>query len=148
MRLALHVAAFLSVVAGQSLCLAATPSSDTLSGSVTCTFESGTTTTYVKGHYKSASVMPISFKILAIDLQHQSASLQAGNTTVAAPLRIVRAVNANHFLEVVTEGFLNTTTIYERDPATGLYPAIHSRHFGLFGEPVVAQYYGFCKAVS
>ena len=31
-------------------------------------------------------------------------------------LKIVRAINANHFLEVVNEGFLNLTTIYDKDP--------------------------------
>ena len=63
-------------------------------------------------------------------------------------LRIVRAVNANHFLEVVTEGFLNLTTVYDLDPERKAHPAVHSRHLGLLGEPVIAQYYGFCREKS
>ena len=63
-------------------------------------------------------------------------------------LRIVQAVNAMHFLEVVTEGFLHVTTVYDKDEAKGLYPAVHSRHFGLFGQPLVTQYQGFCEATG
>ena len=111
-----------------------------------CSFKSGSTVAYARGQYKSAGVMPLSFKISKINLKRQRASLEAGSGTGA--LRIVRAVNANHFLEVVTEGFLNVTTVYDFDAATASYPAVHSRHFGLFGEPVISQYFGFCKAVQ
>ena len=38
-----------------------------------------------------------------------------------------------HFLEVVTEGFLNITTVYDKDDTKGAYPAVHSRHFGHVG---------------
>ena len=61
-------------------------------------------------------------------------------------LRVVRALGANHFLEVVAEGYLNMTTIYQKDEKRGFYPAVHSRHFGLFGEPLIAQYTGTCAA--
>ncbi len=54
-------------------------------------------------------------------------------------------MNANHFLEVVNEGFLNLTTVYDKDPKTGLHPAVHSRHLGLVGQPVFGQYTGTCK---
>ena len=37
-------------------------------------------------------------------------------------LKIVRAINANHFLEVVNEGFLNLTTIYDKDAAKRQLP--------------------------
>lgn len=150
MRIALLAAAAILSVAYSLPASAQAPGAaeDALPATVACSFESGTTVTYVKGAYKQAAVVPLSFRITGIDLPRQSASLHAGANSTAVPLRIVRAVNANHFLEVVTEGFLNTTTIYDRDPAKGSYPAVHSRHFGLFGEPVVAQYYGFCKAVS
>ena len=63
-----------------------------------------------------------------------------------ASLKIVRAINANHFLEVVNEGFLNLTTVYDKDATSGTYPAVHSRHFGVLGQPVVAQYAGTCTA--
>ena len=37
-------------------------------------------------------------------------------------------------------------TIYTKDEKSGAHPAVHSRHFGLFGEPLIAQYTGSCKA--
>ena len=59
---------------------------------------------------------------------------------------LVRALNANSFLEVANEGFLNLTTVYDRDATSGTYPAVHSRHFGIIGQPVFGQYAGTCKA--
>jgi len=58
----------------------------------------------------------------------------------------VRALNANSFLEVANEGFLNLTTVYDRDSTSGTYPAVHSRHFGILGQPIFAQYAGSCTA--
>jgi hypothetical protein len=46
---------------------------------------------------------------------------------------------------VVTEGSLHITTIYDKDESSGAYPAVHSRHFGLLGQPIVSQYHGFCE---
>ena len=61
-------------------------------------------------------------------------------------MRIVRAINANHYLEVAAEGFLNLTTVYDKAPGTDVYPAVHSRHLGVIGEPVYGRYTGTCKA--
>jgi hypothetical protein len=87
----------------------------------------------------------LSFEIDAIDLAGQKAALKASGDRAPGELRIVRALNANHFLEVAGEGFLNLTTVYDRDPKTSLWPAVHSRHFGILGQAVVAQYTGTCK---
>jgi hypothetical protein len=46
----------------------------------------------------------------------------------------------------VTEGSLHITTIFDKDDTKGAYPAVHSRHFGLLGQPIVTQYHGFCEA--
>lgn len=109
-----------------------------------CTFKTGSTVTYGKGVYRAKPAAALSFDIGEIDLDGQTASLVTAKGK--GPLRVVRAVNANHYLEVVAEGFLNMTTIYDKDPRRGLHPAVHSRHFGLFGEPQIAQYHGFCQA--
>ena len=89
---------------------------------------------------------PLAFGIAAIDAQAQTAELKTRGGT--GHLRIVQAVNAMHFLEVVREGFLHITTIYDKDEGKGAYPAVHSRHFGLFGQPLVTQYQGFCEATG
>ena len=105
-----------------------------------CTFRAGTTLTYnkAKSSFRKVGAKPLAFEVSAIDLAAQTAELTTSTSKGKGPLRIVRALNANHFLEVVGEGFLNITTIFDRDPKLGAHPAVHSRHFGLFGEPVVA----------
>lgn len=108
-----------------------------------CTFKSGTTLTYGAGRFKRQPAKPLTFEIAAIDLDGQKAELVTAKGK--GGLRIVRALNANHYLEVVGEGFLNITTVYDRDAKAASHPAVHSRHFGLFGEPVVAQYQGSCQ---
>lgn len=108
-----------------------------------CDFNQGYAWTYEAGKYKAAAPADLTFEIADIDLAHQTASLILDGKP-AKDLKVVLAINANHFIEVVNEGFLNLTTIYDLDPATGKYPAIHSRHFGLFGQPVFAQYAGDC----
>ena len=115
------------------------------SKNLACTFSSGTTSGYAAGAYKSEQAQPLSFDVLNISLEQQKADLRAAGKTAPGKLRVVRAINANHFIEVVNEGFMNLTTIYDIDPATGKHPAVHSRHFGLLGQPVFAQYNGTCE---
>jgi hypothetical protein len=108
-----------------------------------CTFSTGAAYSYDSGSFKPERVGPITFEIAAINPDMQSADLvtPAGSR----PLRVVRAVNALHFLEVVGEGFLNMTTVYDRDDTKQAHPAVHSRHFGVLGQPVIGQYQGFCQ---
>jgi hypothetical protein len=109
-----------------------------------CNFSAGTAHAYDKGEFALEQAAPLTFGISAVNAAAQSADLSTGRGTAA--LRLVRAVNATHFLEVVTEGYLNITTVYDRDEASGKYPAVHSRHLAILGQPVVAQYQGFCEA--
>jgi len=111
-----------------------------------CVFAAGTSWSYDNGSFKTEAPAPLTFEITDIDLEGQSAHLITNGHDKPGVLKIVRAINANHFLEVMNEGFLNLTTVYDKDPATGTYPAVHSRHFGLIGQPVFAQYAGACKA--
>jgi hypothetical protein len=109
-----------------------------------CSFDVGVAYSYEQGRYVAEKAAPLAFGIDAIDAPAQTAQLKTERGT--GQLRLVQAVNATHFLEVVTEGFLNVTTVYDKDEAKGAYPAVHSRHFGLFGQPLVTQYQGFCEA--
>ncbi len=127
---------------------AATAGSDDALPPLTCTFKVGTAWSYAGGAYSSTAPEPLTFEIEAIDLDQQTARLSVNQKQVGNPLRVVRALNANHYLEVAQEGFLNVTTIYDLDSATGSRPAIHSRHLGVLGQPVFAQYAGFCVAKS
>lgn len=111
-----------------------------------CTFENGASWSYEAGAFNSTASHPLSFSIRDIDLDGQTAALSLKPDGAGGKLSVVRAINANHFIEAVTEGFLNLTTVYDRDPKTGKHPAVHSRHFGLIGQPVFGQYTGFCTA--
>jgi hypothetical protein len=133
--------AFVMLASGGSPVLAVDEALPPLS----CTFKAGATWAYNAGTYTSAQPEPLAFDIEAVDLERQTARLSIASKPVGNPLRVVRALNANHFLEVAQEGFLNVTTIYDLDPATGTRPAIHSRHLGVLGQPIFAQYAGFCS---
>jgi len=108
-----------------------------------CSFGTGTSWSYDAGKFASKPASPLSFEITDVNLDAQTATLILDDAHKGA-LKIVRALNANSFLEVANEGFLNLTTIYDRDPATGTQPAVHSRHIGVVGQPVFAQYAGSC----
>lgn len=109
-----------------------------------CSFASGTTHAYDNGRFTAEKAAPLAFGISGIDGGAQTAEIRTERGS--APLRMVQAVNAMHFLEAAAEGFLNVTTIYDKDEARGAHPAVHSRHFGILGQPVVTQYQGFCEA--
>ncbi len=109
-----------------------------------CSFSTGTSSIYENGAFKVKPPVALNFEIADIDLDAQTAHLITDGQNKAGALKIVRAINANHFLEVVNEGFLNLTTVYDKDAATGRHPAVHSRHLGVLGQPVFAQYAGFC----
>ena len=109
-----------------------------------CSFTSGISNSYDKGRYVSEKASPFAFGIAGIDAAAQTAEIKTERGS--GPLRVVQAVNAMHFLEAANEGFINLTTIYDKDEAKGAYPAVHSRHFAILGQPVVTQYQGFCEA--
>jgi hypothetical protein len=109
-----------------------------------CSFAAGTSSSYENGGFKVTPPAELNFEIADIDLDQQTARLVTDGQQKPGALKIVRAINANHFLEVVNEGFLNLTTVYDKDAATGSHPAVHSRHLGVLGQPVFAQYAGFC----
>lgn len=112
---------------------------------LTCRFETGTSVSYENGDFATKAPAPISFEITSIDLDGQSAALLAGADQPKGKLAIARAIGANHFLEIATEGYWNVTTVYQTDPKTGAHPAVHSRHLGVGGQPVFAQYAGTCR---
>ncbi len=112
-------------------------------GAMTCTFPAGVVKTFEDGKFKDETMAELSFRIDEVDLARQTAALFTKQGK--GELKIVRAIGANHYLEVVTEGFLNITTIYDAAGPGAPMPAVHSRHFGLFGTPFVSQYHGTCR---
>lgn len=112
--------------------------------SLNCSFSDGVSRSYEAGAFESKPSNPLSFSVEDIDLEKQTATLKVAPDAKPGKLSVVRAINANHYLEVVNEGFLNLTTVYDKDEKTGKYPAVHSRHGGILGSPVFGQYTGFC----
>lgn len=129
----------LSMTVAASLC--ASPAFAADPKAIACEFKAGTVHTFEKGAFKPEAASPVAFEVVDINADGQSATLQTAKSR--AGVRVVRAVNALHFIEIVTEGFLNVTTVYDRDGA-GAHPAVHSRHFGILGQPLVSHYQGFC----
>lgn len=111
---------------------------------LSCSFKEGASWTYDVGQFHSKVSNPLSFSIGDIDLEQQTATIRVTPDAKPGKLSVVRAINANHFIEAVNEGFINLTTVYDKDAATGTYPAVHSRHGGVLGSPVFGQYTGFC----
>ena len=108
-----------------------------------CKFERGVAQVYEKGQFAAEAAAPLAFGIASIDSSRQTADLKTERGT--GSLRLVQAVNAMHFLEVAIEGALYITTVYDKDESSGSYPAVHSRHFALLGQPIVTHYQGFCQ---
>ena len=135
--------AVIALVCGCSAASAQNASIDEPKGFL-CTFDQGSVATYDKGAFRKDAAAALAFELAELDLDGQSAKLIASAGSAPGGVRVVRAINANHFLEVANEGFLNLTTIYDRDAASGAHPAVHSRHFGLLGQPVYTQYTGKC----
>jgi len=112
----------------------------------TCDFRDGATFRYARGEFGERQSTALSFSISDVDASRQSAKL--GSNGPGREVRFVPALDANHFIEVTVAGFLNITTIYAAlDDETSERPAVHSRHVGIVGQPMVAQYRGTCKAL-
>jgi hypothetical protein len=109
-----------------------------------CTFKTGATWSYAEGTYTSAQPQPLVFDIQEVDFEAQTARLVLDGKVSSAALRVVRTLNGAHFIEVANEGYMNLTTVFDVDVSLGQRPAIHSRHLGVNGQPVFAQYAGFC----
>ena len=109
-----------------------------------CRFENGAAHVFDQGRFKPEPAGAMEFEIGSIDADAQTAEMKTARGPVQ--LKTVQAVSAIHFLEVVGEGYLNVTTIYDRADPDAPFPAVHSRHFGVLGQPVISQFLGHCRA--
>ena len=127
--------------------LALVPARADLPAALTCTFKDGGAWAYEKQSFLPKSAEGLSFAIADIDRGAMTARLDRKEGLVV--LRMVQAVDAHHFIEVGVEGYLNLTTVYEKQ-SDGQFPAVHSRHVAVLGEPLrdwdvsrPAPYFGF-----
>jgi len=133
----------LAVLLALGVHLAAEPALAELPSALTCTYAEGGAWAFEKQAFAAKPVEGLSFVIADIDRNTMTARLDRKEGLVV--LRMVQAVDAHHFIEVGVEGFLNLTTVYEVQ-ADGSFPAVHSRHVAVLGEPLVSQYRGVCRA--
>lgn len=138
-------AAILALVVAGSACPAVAQETPLPKG-LTCKFETGNVYEFAQGRFAPKPAGAYAFEIVDIDLSIGIAMLKGPEAT--SPLKIVRAIGAHHFIEVSSEGFLNLTTVYDPPQVTDRYPAAHSRHFGVLGEPLISQFAGSCAAKS
>ena len=116
----------------------------TLPKGLNCAFETGNVYEMKEGKFTPKPAGAYGFEIVDIDLTTGIAMLKGKDAP--SPLKIVRAIGAHHFIEVSSEGFLNLTTVYDPQQGSDRYPAAHSRHFGVLGEPLISQFAGSCAA--
>jgi hypothetical protein len=113
---------------------------------ISCSFKDGGAWAFEKGSFVEKPAGTLSFSLTDIDVASQSARLERSDDKDGkAILKIVRAADAHTFIEVAMEGYLNVTTVY-RKSADGTYPAVHSRHVAVLGDPLASSYRGTCAA--
>ena len=111
-----------------------------------CQFNDGGAWTFEAGKYSQQGSKSLAFQILNGKGKSDSAMLKTNDGS--AKLKRVIALDANHYLEVTVGGYLNITTIFDEISENEGYPAVHSRHLGILGRPVVSQYRGICRAAK
>lgn len=107
-----------------------------------CHFKEGDAWTYEAGKYSSEGGQSLDLHIVN-GKSAETATLKTNDGT--ASLKRVAALDANHYLEVTVAGYLNITTIFDQTSEKDGYPAVHSRHLGILGRPVISQYRGICR---
>jgi hypothetical protein len=122
--------------------LGATLAGADLPAGLVCTFKDGGAWSFEKQGFAPKAAEGLSFAI--VDIEHNTMSARLDRKEGLVVLRMVQAVDALHFIEVGVEGYLNLTTVYEKQP-NGETPAVHSRHVAVLGEPLVSQYRGTCQ---
>ena len=87
----------------------------------------------------------MAFTIAAIDLAKGNAQL-VGNLG-ASPLIVIRGSDGISFIERTPSGNMNVTTVYTTKIKAGGFAAVHSRHVGSPGDPMISQYLGSCEGL-
>jgi hypothetical protein len=78
----------------------------------------------------------------ALDFKNSRAQMigRGGAGTVV----LIAGSEALHFVELTPTGNQTVTTVFLGTSKRGSYPAIHSRHMNLIGQPSVSQFRGYC----
>jgi len=111
-----------------------------------CKFKDGGAWTFQAGKFSAEGGKNLSLEIRHDEKSTSKATLKTSDG--ASKLKRVAALDADHYLEVTVGGYLNITTIFDPSNKKDGFPAVHSRHLGILGRPIVSQFRGICQAVT
>jgi hypothetical protein len=111
-----------------------------------CKFTQGASARYDKAEW-SVKVLNEKLELTFAGLNSQQGKAQLIGNAGASDLRYWKGAWTWNFVEVTDTGNVMTTTVFDTSNGKD-FPAVHSRHTSVVGEPLPSQYRGTCSARS
>jgi hypothetical protein len=111
-----------------------------------CKFTQGAAARYDEAEW-SVKVLNEKMEFTFAGLNPQQGKAQMVGNVGASDVRFWKGAWTWNFVEVTDTGNVMTTTVFETSNGKD-YPAVHSRHTSVAGEPFPSQYRGICSARS
>jgi hypothetical protein len=137
MKAVITAATALSVVLGTAA-FAAEPKA------FVCKFTQGVSARYDETEW-SVKVLNEKLDLTFAGLNPQQGKAQLIGNSGASDLRFWKGAWTWNFVEVTDTGNVMTTTVFDASNGKD-FPAVHSRHTSVVGEPLPSQYRGICAA--
>jgi len=111
-----------------------------------CKFTQGAAARYDEAEW-SVKMLNEKLDLTFAGLNSQQGKAQLIGNAGASDVRFWKGAWTWNFVEVTDVGNVMTTTVFEASGGKD-YPAVHSRHTSVAGEPFPSQYRGTCSAKS
>jgi hypothetical protein len=111
-----------------------------------CKFTQGASARYDEAEW-SVKVLNEKLDLTFAGLNPQQGKAQLIGNAGASDLRFWKGAWTWNFVEVTDTGNVMTTTVFDTSNGKD-FPAVHSRHTSVVGEPLSSQYRGICSARS
>jgi hypothetical protein len=108
-----------------------------------CDFTTGQTTSW---NTNWASPESEAFASQTVFVFKEKSRAQMIGHSGAADVLVVSGDLSFHFLERTDTGNFTLTTVFADVERPGFFPAVHSRHMNIFGQPRISQLRGSCTA--
>jgi hypothetical protein len=109
-----------------------------------CKFTQGASARYDEAEW-SVKVLNEKLDLTFAGLNPQQGKAQLIGNAGASDLRFWKGAWTWNFVEVTDTGNVTTTTVFDASNGKD-FPAVHSRHTSVVGEPLPSQYRGICAA--